>query len=202
MSKKLSYQIVLVVFAVVCGCGAVYAAFVSNTVTIANNTLTTGEAAIKICDYTGSNSWTTSLSPSLNLDNVAPGEERELFPDRDIEVGNDGGYLDQALTNNRCPSYALTPNRTQTVLAIVPIVNLLSPDCPSTLATDISLRFDFNGTSSSAKTLLDWSTNHQLIGDALRPNTASQLKVFAALAPDSSSQNASCTFTINLTGQQ
>lgn len=94
MKKKLLKSIISLAVVLALGAGATYALFTSNTVTISNNTLTTGEAAIKLCNADGTNNWKTSVNPSFTLADMIPGGEGELSEGMRIYLGNDGGGLD------------------------------------------------------------------------------------------------------------
>lgn len=189
---------------VLLGAGAAYAFYLSNTVSIGNNTVTTSEAAIKVCDVTGNNRWTTSMSPALNLSAMVPGEERDAFAGRIMYVGNDNSSLETAAGGSRCTTYDTSVPREQSTVAmkLVPTLAWANESCPISLANDLQVKIDVDTASSGFKTLQTWSSNAADVGSQLAPNSASQFKVYTQLASGSTVQNGSCTFTINLTGKQ
>lgn len=184
------------------GSGIAYGIYLSNVVTISNNTVTTSEASLKMCDATGINRWNTSLNPSMTLSNMVPGEERDVFAGRTLKIGNDGGALDQVSGTSQCNGYTAPLGHSAVSLRIVPTVVYTVESCQGSIANDIQLKFDIDSQTSGYKSLQSWSTNSQELSQLLTPNATGTLKAYAQLASTSTVQNGNCAFTIALTGRQ
>lgn len=180
---------------------AAYATFTSNSVAVYGNTIRTGEAALKVCDGTAANRWTTNITTNLNLDGIIPDEERDLLGNQVVYVGNDNGGLQGVLPGN-CTSYLDAASQSRTPLRLTPNVVFASETCPDPLPSNLKLRFEVKGTSSDYKTLNAWSSNTTGIDPALTPGEASRVKVYTQLSSTSTAQNASCTFGMTFTGKQ
>lgn len=200
--KQIARRLAIVLTAIGLGTGATYASFTSNQVHVRDNLVTTGQAAIKICDVAGSNTWGFSLGASENLGKMAPDEERELFPEHEIRLANDNGQLEQSLDSNRCPSYSETATTSTTALKILPNAEFAAESCTDTLPTHVRLRFEIDGVDTGYKTLNAWSTNTTSYEPALEPGGSVPIQMFAQLSSSATAQDLSCLFNIRLSGKQ
>ncbi len=199
----------------VVGGGATYAAFTTNAVTIANNSVTAGSANLKICNKVDTNNWRTSITPNLKVANLTPGAAATELTNSDssataIFIGNDGG----SLTTNSisgCASYSDPAGSSDITLKLQPEITTGTLVCDSgapTLKDNLQLQFKFYdqaGTlvdSSTTRTLADWVANTTNYGTNFAPNDIQQIKLFASLKSTATAQDANCTFEVKFTGEQ
>lgn len=182
------------------GAGATYALFTSNSTTLQSSALTTGEAAIKLCNDSsdGSHTWKNTIAPLLSLNSLAPGaDDSELTANHDLYVGNDDG----SLSAGTCTTYEDAASSSDVSMKLVPVLaNLTCGD--DSLKNDLKLKFDIGGTASSTKSLDDWTTNTTSYGIVLAPGDEQEVKIFADFASASTVQNKTCTFDVTFTGKQ
>jgi hypothetical protein len=203
MDLKIIKSGLVIASALSLGIGATFASFTSNVVSITGSTVTTGEAALKVCDVGETNKWSNTISPSLSISGVIPGEERDLLGTHEIYLGNDDGNLTNNLMNSACSSYSADPvGSSDVAMKILPNVFLPTGSCPDALTSNIKLRFEVNGTSTDAKTLNAWVTNTTQAEPILGAGQEGQLKVYAQLSSTTTSSNTPCSFTLNFTGKQ
>lgn len=202
MSSTAKKRLGLLIGLLILGGSVAYASFVSNTVTIGSNTVTTGEASLKLCDTGDKNQWLTGINPNLALSRMKPDEERDLLGQRAVYVGNDNGLLAANFTNGQCQQYGEIASNSNTAVRLVPTVVIQSDACPAPLPSQIKLRFNLNDQVSEYKTLTSWSTNTTAYEPVANPGSATRLNIFAQLSSTASVQNERCQFTINLTGKQ
>ena len=187
------------------GVGATYAQLTSNTVTISGNTINTPDAKIKVCNNAVSSGagWDTSLA-GFKVNNLAPGASTELTAGKVVSVGNDDGTLATEGQNdgdaNSCASYTAPAENSGVALNIVPQV--VQAGCNGDLANDLTLTFQLDSGTEVADTLFNWTTNTTSLGPTLAPGDFYNLTVDVALSNDATDAETSCTFDINLTGQQ
>ncbi len=182
--------------------GIAYAAFVSNALSISNNSITSGEAAIKFCDTVAANQWTTSMNPFTSLNRMIPGEERDVYAGRNIYVGNDGGSLQGVLGSGQCNGYLTAANQSNTPLKIIPTLQFSNDDCPAAAAAETLVRINLADQSSGFQPVSYWATNNTPVNLTLTANNTAHLQVSAKLDPSAVTQTAHCNFSLNLTGQQ
>lgn len=203
MEKRLFKSIISLVAVLALGAGATYALFTSNTVTVSNNTLTTGEATIKLCNVDGDNEWQNSISPVFTLTDLVPGAvEEELSATAEIWLGNDGGGL-VPVAPGKCTAYDAIDGvgSSDVTMNFVPVVtNLVCGD--ASLLNDLTLRLELNGTTMNTLSLGTWAANITAYGPTLAPDFAGQLKLYAALDSGATVQNTTCTFDVTFTGEQ
>ncbi len=202
MNRKIFRSLAFIVLALGLGVSATYASFTSNSVMIAGNTLTTGQATLKLCDISGANSWDSSINPSLNLSQVIPNEERDLLLTREVYVGNDNGHLVGSAGSGKCTNYSNPAGGSSTPLRLLPNISFAPETCPDTLPSNIKLRFEINGMDTGYKTLNSWSSNATSFDPLLNPGGAATVKAFALLSAGTTNQQGSCTFTITFAGKQ
>ncbi len=200
--KQLLGKTSAVVFLVMGCVGLVAAAFLSNPLTIHNNTVTTGEAAIKFCDTVDLNKWTNSMSPMTVLGGMLPGEERDLYAGRTIYIGNDGGSLSGVLGGSQCNGYAVDANSSNVKLKVIPTVEISEESCPSAIAADLALTVEIAGQSLGYHTIQELTTNTVPVDLLLLPNTTGRFKVTVRFSSTSQAQAQSCAFTMKLVGRQ
>jgi hypothetical protein len=187
------------------GALATFALFTSNTATISNNLLTSGTANIKLCDATtttGTNTWSDTIAPNLNLTGVAPGEDKQLTADKEIYLGNDSSDLDDNLGSGKCNTGS---NGNSTVnLRMIPKVIYDTGLCSATLADLFKLKFQIGaaGNTTDYKTLAEWAVNTETIPPTFNPDEDRRVRVFATLADEASEQGATCSFNITFHGEQ
>lgn len=202
LTKKQIRLFALAITLVAASATGAYATFTSNAAQITNNRLTTGSANVKLCDSKGQNAWQNSITPEVNLTSMLPNEERNLMGDRAVYFGNDNGFLETSLENETCPIYNDIAGSSNTPVVLMPNAIFAAESCPDTLPSNIRLRFEIDGIDSGYKTLNAWSSNTARYGAAILPGQASTVKVFAQLSSTTTAQNATCDFTVNLTGKQ
>lgn len=202
ITKQTAKRLAIASVILAAGAGAAYAAFTSNTVSLTGNKITTGNAAIKLCDVDGENGWTTSVNPSLNLTGLLPEEERNLLGDRQIFIGNDNTALTGNFTDARCSQYLETAALSDAPLKVTPNLIFTNETCPDPLQSNIKIRFEIDGIDTGYKTLNSWATNATSFGNTLLPGQVQQVKAFTQLSSTTTTQNSQCDFTINLTGKQ
>lgn len=202
MNKKLLISIVSLVVVLALGVGATYALFTSNTVTISANTLTTGEATIKLCNKLGLNDWRNTLSPVLILTDMIPGgTERELTGSAEIYLGNDNGVLG---TNNTggCVSYFDAAGHSDVAMRMIPKVSNLNCPGVSVLGDQLELRFDMNGSSTGYAPLSWWVNNIGPYTPTFNPGETARVLMYARLVSGAAAQKTTCTFDVTFTGEQ
>lgn len=202
MSSTVRKRLGLLGALIIAGSGIAYASFVSNTVTLGSNALTTGEASLKLCDTEDKNQWLTAVNPTLNISRMLPDEERDLLGQRLVYVGNDNSKLAANFTNNHCQVYGETAGNSNTPLKLTPSVVFQTETCPTPLPSNIKLRFNFNDQPTEYKTLTSWSSNTTAFEPVITPGSAALVSIFAQLSSTTSVQSERCQFTINLTGKQ
>lgn len=185
----------------VLGISATYAAFTSTPVTIANNTLATGTAELKLCNSAG-DGWKTTITPSMTLNNLVPGDtDEELTLGQDLYVGNDSGTLDNNNDTTNCNTYApgVTPGSSDVTMTLLPTF-VAAPVCSAPgLENDLSLNIKVGAEESGNIPLADWFTNTTTVG-SLTPDQHAEVTVFASLSSDAEDQGATCTFDIQFVG--
>lgn len=203
MNKKLLKSIVSLVAVLALGVGVTYALFTSNTVTISNNTLTTGEATIKLCNRDGTNNWKNSISPGLILTDMVPGVEEELTDDTHrIYLGNDGGNL-SALWGGVCDSYGDPAGSSDVPMRMVPKVMNVNCFGDSILKDQLKLRFTFSGGDDTGLgTLTYWMGNVAPYGPTFAVDAGYRIRMYSELDPSATLQNKTCTFDVDFTGVQ
>lgn len=201
MYKKIWISATSIVSVIALGAGATYALFTSNTVTLSNNTITTGEAAIKVCNATVGDQWDNSLATNFTLDGMVPGAaERQLTDGTTLFVGNDEGSLDNNLGGD-CTTYngAIQSNSSINV-KLVPQIVLNS--CPAAVADELELRFVIGGVDSGYGDITFWTTNAGVYGVQLDPDDTGLVQVYSQLPASATQQGETCTFDITFQGQQ
>jgi hypothetical protein len=199
--KKKMLILATVILSIIFGTGFAYALFTSNVLSISNNSITAGEAAIKFCDTVDTNAWTTNMNPATTLAGMVPGEEREVYGGRNIFIGNDGGQLANVLGSGWCTSYQSTVNNSTVSLRIVPNLELTSDTCPTGMADTIQLRLTF-GSQSLTKTISAWAANTAPFDAPLLPNAAQSFHAYAQYDTTATTQAAACNFNVHFTGLQ
>ncbi len=185
------------------GIGATYASFTSNSVTLANTTVTTGSANLKLCDNQSGNQWQTAISPLFNLSGLNPDQERELFSDRSLYIGNDNGQLATATGTSDCSGYGGDPVGSSSVnLRLVPNVSFTEESCPAPLPSNLKLRFEVNGIATDNKTLTSWSSNTTSVDPVIVPGQVGQIRTFVIMSSTATAQGTNCNFNISFTGKQ
>jgi hypothetical protein len=202
LQKRIIRSLVVVVATLGMGASASYASFTSNQVTVPGNVLTTGQAAIKVCDVGQLGNWSYATGSSNNLSGLIPDEERELFVSRDIVIGNDNGNLTHALANGSCQSYGEAASASTAPVKLLPTTSFAAENCPDTLPSQIRLRFDFDGADTGYRTLNSWSTNTTQYGPVIPPGGTTKVRMFAQLSSTATAQALSCTFGIQMNGKQ
>lgn len=188
------------------GGGITYAAFTSNAVTVSQTQVTTGSADLKICNSnlstpSGLNTWKNSVSPQISLDGINPGDTNvDVSAGHSVYVGNDGGQL-QDNFGAECNSYdaSVTAGDSTVPMKLVPVVTATS--CPN-LPDDLQLRFGFDGTFTSYKTITAWGANTSALGPTFNVDDAKLMAIQAKLDGDVTLQDENCTFDVNFTGEQ
>lgn len=201
IKKKLAQQLAVGAGLLTLSAGAAYAAFTSNTVSFTGNRLTTGSAAVKLCDVDGQNAWTENITPEFDLAAMMPGEERDLLGDREIYIGNDNAELANNFTDARCGEYLADRGNSVAPLRITPNVAMTSETCPDPLQSYVKLRFEINGVDTDYKTLNGWASNASQFAE-FQPGQMGTIKAFAQLSSTTSQQEGSCDFAITFTGKQ
>ncbi|MBI4032401.1 hypothetical protein HY374_01715 [Candidatus Berkelbacteria bacterium] len=199
-------SVVSLVAVVALGGGVTYALFTSNAVTVSQTQVTTGSADLKICNSinstpAGSNTWKNSVSPLIDFDGINPGDTNvNVTTGHSIYVGNDGGQLQDNL-GAECNSYdaSVTAGTSTVDMKMVPVVTATS--CPN-LSNDLSLRFGFDGTFTSYKTVTAWGTNTSALGPTFAVDDAKLMTIEGKLASGVTLQDENCTFDVNFTGEQ
>jgi len=205
MDTRLIKSFVVLGLVGVLGVGATYAQLTSNTVTISGNTINTPDAKIKICDNTpnSGDGWDTTLA-GFTVNDLAPGEIAELTTGKNVVIGNDNGSLATAGFGdgdpNSCASYSVAAENSGVDLSIVPQV--VQSGCDGDLANDLKLTFKLDDGTAVTDTLFNWAANTTPLGPALIPGTFQTLTVGVELVNDATDADTSCTFNIELTGQQ
>lgn len=202
---KMVKAVTFILTVLLVGAGIAYAVYLSNVVNISNNTITTTEAAIKVCDRKSfPGYWSTGLAVPIAVNDMVPGQEVDLYEGHEIYIANDGGGLNFAFPGTTCTSYAPTVERaaTKVRLKLRPTVTYDPESCSEGLANDLQLRFDMSGVSGSYASLKEWSAQQDLVGDILSPNTFSYTRVYARLSEESTQQKSSCKFAVNFGGIQ
>ena len=206
-NKFIKYTVFGISLALIC-VAVVYATFISNSIDIANNTVSTGQAALKLCHAesselpAGQNGWVTSVTPYLNANNMAPGEERNLLGSQTILIGNDSGYLDALPAGDPCGHYGEPSSLSSTALKLTPTVSFTEESCPDPLATNIKVRFDVKGIDTGYKTLNSWKTNTTSVEPVFEIGQSGRLGIFSQLSTTATVQNGICNFAIHLVGKQ
>lgn len=199
-------SVVSLVAVVAVGGGITYAAFTSNAVTVSQTQVTTGSADLKICNSNastpaGSNTWKNSVSPQINFDGINPGDSNvPVTTGHSMYVGNDGGQLQDNL-GAECNSYdaGVTAGDSTVPLKLVPVVTATS--CPN-LSNDLQLRFGFDGSFTSYKSITNWSTNTSALGPTFNVDDAKLMAIEAKLGSGVTLQGETCTFDVTFTGEQ
>lgn len=200
--KQIIRSAAIVVTTIGLSASATYASFTSNQVTVPDSRLTTGQAAIKICEVSANNNWGNSIEPSTNLSQLIPDEERELFANREIYIGNDNGQLATSLDQEKCSGYSEAANLSTTPLRLMPTVSFATENCPESLPTHIRLRFELDGIDTGYRTLNSWLTNTTQYGAVVLPGFNVGVKTFAQLSSSATTQDLSCLFGIQFNGKQ
>ncbi len=203
MKRSLGRTLAILFASLVLGISGAYASFTSNVVNIQGTSITTGQAVLKLCDK-AIRVWRNTLTPNISLADMNPEEERDIFSERELWVGNDGGKLHSGIEQGTSPcfTYAEGFGHSTTPLRLVPNVVIASETCPDPLPSNIKLRFELNGQDTGAKTLNAWNTNTTQFDPVITANQRITLKAYAQLSSTTTSQNGNCAFTINFTGKQ
>ncbi len=203
MKAKILRNLAVVVASLTLGVGAAYASFVSNNVGVTGVTLTTGEANLKLCD-SSQGTWLNTISPPVSTGLLlSPGEERDIFSDRIITIGNDDGNLGDTGDSNSCTNYGTDPvGHSSVTLKLVPKVTFEETACIDPLPSNLKLRFEINGQTTDAKTLNSWSSNATQFEPTFPAGAEGTVKTMASLSSTATAQQASCTFNISFTGKQ
>ena len=200
MYKKIVLSAASLLGVLALGIGATYALFTSNTATLSNNTITTGAAAIKLCNATTGDQWANSLATNFTLTGMVPGAtERELTLGTTLFAGNDSGTLNNNLGGD-CTTYLDTASNSSVNMKLVPKVSFVS--CPGGVENDIQITFVIGGVDSGYGTLAFWSTNAGTYGVQLNPDDTGLVKVFSQLPSGATVQGTACNFDITFQGLQ
>lgn len=180
--------------------GLVYAYFISNTISIQGNQVSSGEAAVKLCDSAVAG-WTTSVTKNFDLGRLLPGQERNLMADNTtLLIGNDNGSLSDAAAP--CNAYIDRSVASNTPLRFVPRVAYNAEVCSESAINDFKLRFEVDGIDTGYRSLAEWQTNDAVVEPIFQPGQFGNLKTFVQLNPESTQHNASCPFDLNLVARQ
>lgn len=210
MDKKIVKSVLTLSAAVVVAVGATFAAFTTNQVTIANNSMSAGDAVIKLCKATGANNWRNSVDPGLTLSGLVPGAAAVELNDNTIYIGNDDGTLNDALAE-ACASYFDTAGSSVVDMKLVPTTSYAPEDCTAAdLDTHLKLAFTVDGTDPSVlpesdfKTLSEWLTNTDVLPEIFEPGEAQEVRMAGMLDEGATDamKNQTCTFDVNFVGVQ
>lgn len=204
MKKKLLMSIASLVAVLAIGAGSTFALLTSNTATIANNSVTSGTASIKLCNNNAGatdNAWSNSIN-GFSTTGLLPGVEKELTVGQDVFVGNDNGHLDTAITSpTKCGGYHDTASTSDTSLKMVP--QITAPVCDSGITPDdVNLKFIIGGQDSGYGTLTFWETNTTAYSAAIAQNATATVQMFVKLNSSFTGQNKKCVFNATFQGQQ
>lgn len=201
MKKRLIQSVFSLVAILALGTGATYALFTSNTVTVSNNTLTTGNATVKICNALGANNWRNSVNPSFVANKLVPGgPEKELSSTGELYLGNDNGGL-VPVAPGKCTSYFDAAGMSDVPMKFVPQMTAVTCDDAS-LKDQMMVRFEIGGVDSGYGSLTFWETNTTTYGATVNPDFAGSLKIYTKLDSAATLQNKTCTFNATFTGKQ
>lgn len=201
MNKQQLTSVVTIVLSIIFGTGLAYAVFVSNTISISNNTITAGEAAIKFCDTVDANKWTTAMNPVTTLAGMIPGESRDVYAGRNIYIGNDGGQLTSLLGSNLCNGYLATASASNTSLKITPTLQISAESCPTAMADTTLLKLEL-GSEAVTKTVSQWVANSSPFEQVFTPNSTLHFQATASYDQAATTQAVGCSFVLHFSGSQ
>lgn len=213
-AKIIGRSLLSLVATVAIGGGVTYALFTSNQVSIASNTVSTGDANLRVCDGTANSptpigEWRDSITTNMTFAGLNPGAtDQDVMNGMAIYLGNDDGTLDTAPVTN-CDNYAVTAGNSSVNMTFVPTVgNIVCSSVDPAFASTLQIRYGFTDVLTSTtvystyKTVANWATNTTDYGADLTPGNAVRLSIQAKLASTYSTPAASCTFDSRFVGEQ
>ena len=202
-AKVIGRSLLSLMATLVIGGGVTYALFTSNTVTISQTTLTSGTAAIKLCDGIDATGWRNSVTPTLTGLNLTPGTEQEITLGQDLYIANDDGTLATTTPPAGCNTYTEAFSLSTIPMTMIPkVAAVTGSNCPALAQNELELRFETGSFNSGYGSLTFWLTNVTPYSNIFSPGQEEEVRIFARLNPTSNQQGLNCIFDITFNGQQ
>lgn len=178
-----------------------YAALVTNTVSLAGNTLSTASADLAICNA-NDDLWDNTLTSTFTVSDIAPGSTSALTTAQTIYIGNDGGSLDS--NQSACSSYdaGYTAGNSAVDIQVVPTISNVDCGNDFSLTSQMQLEIVIGTDSTGYQTMDSWTFNSTAYGPIISPDEEYEINVNTQLADDFDVQGGSCTFDLQLRGRQ
>lgn len=211
--KVITRSVLSLVVTIAIGGGVTYALFTSNQVSIASNTVSTGDADLRVCDGTANGptpvgEWRDTTTTAMTFAGLNPGQtDVDVMNGTSIYLGNDDGTLDTAPIAN-CDGYAVAPGNSSVNMTFVPTTNsIVCTGVDPAFSSSLQIRYGFDDgvnptVFSSYKTISSWSGNTTNYGASLAPGNAVKVHIQAKLTSTYATPGASCTFDSRFVGEQ